>query len=286
MSVDMNTFVNNAATGAYRLTASATKKNAPAETTAAAKEPASTSFGEAAVFEKSSNEGVSADGAVYEKSSADAATAATMADTTKTNTDNANSKVSDKEAERSALISQLKADQEARQNQLLEIVRKTMGGQGNALAKADDMWKFLASGDFEVDEETRLQAQKDIAEDGYWGVNQTSDRILDFAKALAGDDPEKADKMLEAFKKGYEQATKAWGKDLPDLTKQTYDSVLKKFDDWKNSGKKTEETQDNTKTDENAKTAGASGVTVSKNPNYNAASNQNSTVASTDATTA
>ena len=55
------------------------------------------------------------------------------------------------------------------------------------------MWSFLADGNFTVDEETQKQAQADIAEDGYWGVEQTSDRILDFAKALSGNDPEKAD---------------------------------------------------------------------------------------------
>ena len=46
--------------------------------------------------------------------------------------------------------------------------------------------------------------------------------------------------MLEAFKKGFSQATKAWGKDLPDISSQTYDAVIKKFDDYKNSKTDTE----------------------------------------------
>lgn len=57
-----------------------------------------------------------------------------------------------------------------------------MTKQGTAIANADSMWSFLADGNFTVDEETQKQAQADIAEDGYWGVEQTSDRILDFAK--------------------------------------------------------------------------------------------------------
>lgn len=69
------------------------------------------------------------------------------------------------------------------------------------------MWSFLAKGDFTVDEATRAQAQADIADDGYWGVDQTSDRILDFAKALSGNDPGKADLLLDAFKKGFKEAT-------------------------------------------------------------------------------
>lgn len=136
---------------------------------------------------------------------------------------------------RQTIIDKLKADQEAQQKKLLDIVRKTISGQGNAIASADDMWKFLASGNFTVDAKTKAQAKKDIAEDGYWGVEQTSDRILDFAKALSGNDPKQADKLLNAFKKGFDQATKAWGKKLPDISQRTYDAVVKKFEAWKNS---------------------------------------------------
>ena len=136
--------------------------------------------------------------------------------------------------DRSAIVAQLKADQEAQTNQLLNIVRKTISQQGNTLAKADDMWRFLASGNFTVDAETKAQAQADIAEDGYWGVEKTSDRILDFAKALSGGDPSKAETLLEAFKKGFEEATGTWGKELPEISQKTYDAVLEKFEAWKN----------------------------------------------------
>lgn len=133
-----------------------------------------------------------------------------------------------------ALVAKLKADAEQRTSQLRSLVEKMMTKQGTAIANADSMWSFLADGNFTVDEETQKQAQADIAEDGYWGVEQTSDRILDFAKALSGNDPEKADLLIDAFKKGFEDATKSWGKDLPDISQRTYDAVLEKFDKWKN----------------------------------------------------
>ncbi len=138
--------------------------------------------------------------------------------------------------DRQALVQQLKADQEKMMNNLMEIVRKTISGQGSsfAIASQDDMWKFLASGNFTADADTIAKAKEDISEDGYWGVEKTSDRILEFAKALSGDDPEQADKLLDAFKKGYEQATGTWGKELPDISSKTYDAVVKKFDAWKN----------------------------------------------------
>lgn len=136
--------------------------------------------------------------------------------------------------DRSAVVAQLKAAEEEQQSRLMDIVRNMMTRQGQTIGKADDMWRFLAKGDFTVDAATKAQAQADIADDGYWGVDQTSDRILDFAKALSGDDIEKADELLDAFKKGFKEATKSWGETLPDISQRTYDAVVKKFDAWKN----------------------------------------------------
>lgn len=132
-----------------------------------------------------------------------------------------------------ATIAKLKADAEARTSQLRSLVEQLMSKQGKTYGQANDMWSFLAGGDYNVDPATKAQAQADIAEDGYWGVEQTSDRILDFAKALTGGDPSKADEMLAAFKKGYEQAAKKWGGNLPDISQRTYDAVISKFDAWK-----------------------------------------------------
>ncbi|MCR4568562.1 MAG: hypothetical protein K5769_10945 [Pseudobutyrivibrio sp.] len=151
-------------------------------------------------------------------------------------------------ADRSALIQQLKDDQEKMKNNLMEIVMKSISGQGNAFAIAseDDMWKFLASGEFKADADTIAKAKEDISEDGYWGVDQTSDRIVDFAIALSGGDSSKADELLDAFKKGYEQATGVWGKDLPDITKDTYKAVEEKFQAWKEGTYKSGASSSNT----------------------------------------
>ena len=159
------------------------------------------------------------------------------ADSSKTASDSRTDKASNKttsKTDNAAIVAKLKADAEQRTAQLRSIVEQMMTKQGVAIGTADDMWKFLAKGDFSVSADVKAQAQADIADDGYWGVEQTSDRILDFAKALSGDDPDKADAMLEAFKKGFEQATKAWGDKLPDISQRTYDAVVEKFNKWKN----------------------------------------------------
>ncbi len=141
---------------------------------------------------------------------------------------------SSKKTQNSALVAKMKADSDNRISQLRGIVEQMMSKQGAAIGKADDMWSFLAGGNFTVSADVKAQAQADIAEDGYWGVNQTSDRILDFAKALSGNDKSKAQELVDAFKKGFDQATKAWGGKLPDISQKTYDKVLEKFDNWMN----------------------------------------------------
>lgn len=144
------------------------------------------------------------------------------------------SEESKKASSNSQLIAKLKADQQMRLTQMQNLVSDMLQKQGKAFTTVDDMWKTLASGNFTVDEQTRREAEEAISEDGYWGVKQTSERIFEFAKALSGGDADKMDDMLNAFKKGYEQATKSWGKTLPDISSRTYDAVMKRFEEYKN----------------------------------------------------
>lgn len=129
------------------------------------------------------------------------------------------------------LINKLKADADSRTSQLKSLVEQMMGKQATTYGNANNIWSFLRGGNYTVDAATQKQAQADIAEDGYWGVNQTSDRIIQFATALTGGDPDKIEEMRAAFQKGYAKAEKTWGGKLPEISQQTYDAVMKKFDD-------------------------------------------------------
>lgn len=142
-----------------------------------------------------------------------------------------------------AIIAKLKADAEERTSQLRSIVEQLITKQGTAFGKAtdDEMWKFLAKGEFTVSADVKAQAEADIAEDGYWGVEATSKRIVDFAVALCGDDKDKLEEMKEAFEKGFKQAEKTWGGELPDICQRTYDAVFDKFDNLINPQTETAE---------------------------------------------
>lgn len=171
--------------------------------------------------------------AAKEKTSAEEATTKTTEDTGviyehSTDTNTSSTKKTYKPD--TALINKLKADADARTSQLRSLVEQMMGKQATTYGNANDIWSFLRSGNYTVDPATKAQAQADIAEDGYWGVTQTSDRIIQFATALTGGDPDKIEAMRDAFKKGYAQAEKTWGGSLPEISQKTYDAVMEKFD--------------------------------------------------------
>ena len=156
--------------------------------------------------------------------------------------------------DRDALITQLKEDQANRQESLVSLVKQMMGKQAGVASIADNllsqskdddesMWKFIASGNYTVDAVTKKQAEEDISDDGYWGVKKTSQRLFDFASALAGDDVDKMKEMQAAMEKGFKQATKLWGKDLPQISQDTLKAATQLFDDYYASKNQTTDVQ-------------------------------------------
>ena len=87
--------------------------------------------------------------------------------------------------------------------------------------------------DIEITDESIAKAQADVAEDGYWGAKAVSDRFVDFAKAVSGGDPAKADMLLEAVKEGYKAAEEIWGSELPQLSQDTLAMTIDKFESWR-----------------------------------------------------
>ena len=135
-------------------------------------------------------------------------------------------------SQRASLAQQLKADQENRKSQLISMVESMLSGQTTRYAQANNIWDILRTGNFTVDAATKAQAQADIAEDGYYGVKQTSERMFKFAMSLAGDDVDKMKEMQEAMQKGFKQAEKTWGGELPEISKKTMDAANKLFEDY------------------------------------------------------
>lgn len=157
------------------------------------------------------------------------------------------------------MVEKLKADQAERASQFQKLVMDTLTKQGatfgNANVFTSDFWKQFSEKGMTVDEAAVKQAQADIAEDGYWGVKQTSERMVDFAKALTGGDPSKIDEMEKAFEKGYAEATKAWGDELPQLSKDTFEATKAGFQAWREEAATAAEAQIATGTQPDVTTA-------------------------------
>lgn len=147
--------------------------------------------------------------------------------------------------ERAALVKSLKADQEYQMTRFINMMTQTFQKQGMTAKSAEDdsFWRMFSSGNLQVDQETKAQAQEAISENGYWGVKQTSERIFQMAQALAGDDVEKMHEMQAAVKRGYEAAGKAWGGELPGIAGDTISAVDKMFADYFAKAEKTGETE-------------------------------------------
>ncbi len=92
----------------------------------------------------------------------------------------------------------------------------------------------VANGEQEIDISSLSQeeATELIAEDGYFGVDQTSDRIVDFAIDIAGGDPTRLDAIKEGVEKGFNEALEAFNGWLPDISYETFDAVMNKLDAW------------------------------------------------------
>ena len=120
-----------------------------------------------------------------------------------------------------AIVSKLKMDQQNRiasmqslvQKLLTKSVGESMGfedlfnidGLSDEELSAKNLAKTFREAAAVASPEEIMQAKADVAEDGYWGVNQTSDRMVSMAIALTGGDTSKADEMMAAIEKGLKE---------------------------------------------------------------------------------
>jgi hypothetical protein len=86
--------------------------------------------------------------------------------------------------------------------------------------------------DIDLSNISRDEAQELIKDDGYFGVEQTSNRIVDFAIGLSGGDPSRLEAIKQGVEQGFQEALDAFGGWLPEISYQTYDAVMEKLDLW------------------------------------------------------
>jgi ubiquitin len=89
-------------------------------------------------------------------------------------------------------------------------------------------------GDSEINLETITpeEAGELVADDGYFGVEKTAERIFNFAVGIAGGDVSRLDAIKEGLNQGFQAAEDVFGGTLPDISYETYDAVISKLDEW------------------------------------------------------
>jgi len=91
---------------------------------------------------------------------------------------------------------------------------------------------IIGDNEIKITELSQQEAQEIIADEGYFGVEQTSERIFQLATAIAGGDPTRIDAVREGVEKGFQEALDAFNGWLPDISYKTYDAVVVKLDNW------------------------------------------------------
>lgn len=73
------------------------------------------------------------------------------------------------------------------------------------------------------------KAAASTSENGYWGSEAVSDRIMNMVKSISGGNSEMFSTLKDAVLEGFEQAKSSWGGEL-DITSKTYDALISKMD--------------------------------------------------------
>lgn len=78
-----------------------------------------------------------------------------------------------------------------------------------------------------INELSQDEASSLISDSGFFGIKNTANRVADFVIKGAGDSLDMLKAGLEGVKRGYEEAQKAWGSTLPEISQKTQELTLK-----------------------------------------------------------
>lgn len=109
------------------------------------------------------------------------------------------------------------------QNDVLSFLN---GGTSDGLTLSDLGYQGKPILQLSQDEATQL-----VSEDGFFGVTQTSDRVAGFVLSFSGDNLDILQKGREGIVKGFEEAEKLFGGQLPEISYKTQERTLALIDE-------------------------------------------------------
>lgn len=118
------------------------------------------------------------------------------------------------------------------------LIQDLLGQQAEQANNAWGNWNFNNPNDMvEISAEVQEAAQEAISEGGFWSVENTAARLLDFAVAISGGDPSRLNVLRNAVERGFEAAERQWGGELPEISQRTREAVMQGFDEWQANGR-------------------------------------------------
>ncbi|XPV69903.1 MAG: hydrogenase-4 component G [Halarcobacter sp.] len=70
------------------------------------------------------------------------------------------------------------------------------------------------------------EAKQLVSDEGFFGIDKTSQRVSDFVISLAGDDVEALQEARNGIVQGFNEAEKMWGGELPEISYKTQEKTL------------------------------------------------------------
>ncbi|MDD5400282.1 MAG: hypothetical protein PHQ93_03735 [Sulfurimonas sp.] len=107
------------------------------------------------------------------------------------------------------------------------------GGNNNFKQEYDDFQTFLKDIGYNgkpIAELSKKEATELVSEDGFFGINQTSQRIADFVINGAGKDEDRFRAGREGMIQGFKEAEEMWGGKLPEISQKTMDRAIEMVD--------------------------------------------------------
>ena len=127
-----------------------------------------------------------------------------------------------------AELSRLIEEDERKQEEFKKFILSLVAEQG------ENYNVVLFGNKLNVSPEAAKKAEESISDGGEYSVDSVASGIINMAKALSGGDSSKIPELKEGFLKGFKEAEKLWGGELPEICQKTYDEVLSRFDEWEN----------------------------------------------------
>jgi hypothetical protein len=122
--------------------------------------------------------------------------------------------------------------QTRRGDDILRLIEQIFGHQTRTFNISNGGTLRQNAFDFMMDNITPEQAEELIGEDGFFGIERTSERLFNMALSFSGGDPRMMEEMRQAVLDGFAAATAAWGEELPQISKDTLARTMERFDQW------------------------------------------------------